>query len=282
MKFGRNWVTKKEWLEEYLQHAEEYNNNLEEKKIALPAETLIKMGKPPENLPAQEPSSFLTFVKEKLKSPVLRLGFVAALVFVLLTAGITFGKDSFKYVYNELDPFVHQLSQDSNYAESFKNVLADVSPLVQEINQKFDKGASAAISNFQFPISNLDENISLSRDALGIAGDIIIEKSVGIVSDGIFSIGQSFENVGYPIVDESEAIFSTFASFGSSVRNAFYNGISQLADFGVTIKKIPQQVSESYFAANDFVEQKLGRLAKGPKLAQIIPLAFLGQEIPET
>ncbi|MDO8743418.1 MAG: hypothetical protein Q7J30_02620, partial [Candidatus Azambacteria bacterium] len=29
VKFGRNWVTKKEWLEEYLKKVEEYNNHLQ-------------------------------------------------------------------------------------------------------------------------------------------------------------------------------------------------------------------------------------------------------------
>ncbi len=39
LKFGRNWITKKEWLEEYLKKAEEYNNGLNHK----PKEEALRM-----------------------------------------------------------------------------------------------------------------------------------------------------------------------------------------------------------------------------------------------
>ena len=83
-KFGRNWVTKKEWLEEYLKKVEEYNNKNHLKK---PVSS-------PKNLPVE-------------KIPVLRFGFVTALVFVLLAAGITFGKGSFKNVYRDIESYTY-------------------------------------------------------------------------------------------------------------------------------------------------------------------------------
>jgi len=33
VKFGRNWVTKREWLEEYLKKVEEYNNQIAIKNL---------------------------------------------------------------------------------------------------------------------------------------------------------------------------------------------------------------------------------------------------------
>ncbi|PIZ87148.1 MAG: hypothetical protein COX92_01835, partial [Candidatus Nealsonbacteria bacterium CG_4_10_14_0_2_um_filter_40_15] len=200
MKFGRNWVTKKEWLDEYLKKTEEYNNNNNNHSLKL--DHAKKFISPPGNLPIE-------------KIPVLRFSFVTALVFILLTAGITFGKESFKNV--------------------FDDASGKLPLLVQGISQGFDRGTSVAISNFQFLISNLDENISLSRDALGIAGDIIIEKSVGIVSDGIFSIGQSFENVGYQSAD---------------IGNVF-------KDYGFWLSQQAGEIARGYNAANNFVEQKL-------------------------
>jgi len=73
VKIGRNWVTKKEWVKEYLKKVEEYENNLAVKKAATP----------PENLPVE-------------KSLKLRFGFVIVLVFVFLATGIVFGQQSFK------------------------------------------------------------------------------------------------------------------------------------------------------------------------------------------
>jgi hypothetical protein len=107
VKFGRNWVTKKEWLDEYLKKVEEYNNNLVNKK--LPTKKVVT---PPANLPIE-------------KIPVLRFGFVVALVFVLLIAGITFGKTSFQNVYNTASPLVKEFN------ENFDRGLAEVA---QEAN----------------------------------------------------------------------------------------------------------------------------------------------------
>ena len=93
VKFGRNWVTKKEWLEEYLKNVEEYNNNLITQKVVAP----------PRNLPIE-------------KIPVLRFGFVVALVFVLLAAGVVFGKESFKNVFETANPYVVEISQAGDFA----------------------------------------------------------------------------------------------------------------------------------------------------------------------
>jgi len=73
VKFGRNWVTKKEWLEEYLEKIKKNNNNNFEP---------YQIFAPPENLPIE-------------KLPVLRFGFVVALVFVVLIAGIFYSRESF-------------------------------------------------------------------------------------------------------------------------------------------------------------------------------------------
>ena len=231
MKFGRNWVTKKEWLDEYLKKTEEYNNNNNNHSLKL--DHAKKFISPPGNLPIE-------------KIPVLRFSFVTALVFILLTAGITFGKESFKNV--------------------FEDASGKLPLLVQGISQGFDRGTSVAISNFQFLISNLDENISLSRDALGIAGDIIIEKSVGIVSDGIFSIGQSFENVGYQSADIGN-VFKDYGFWlsqqaGEIARgyNAANNFVEQkLSNFAGNFKNIPQYFVQGYKNANNFIEDKLAQ-----------------------
>jgi len=84
VKFGRNWITKKEWLEEYLEKVEEYNNKNHLKKLV----------SPPKNLPVE-------------KIPVFRFGFVTALVFVLLVAGCFWGKESFKNVYRDIEPYTY-------------------------------------------------------------------------------------------------------------------------------------------------------------------------------
>jgi len=53
IKFGRNWVTKKEWIQEYLSGIESYENNLNGKKKVKREEKKpdARLANPPKNLP---------------------------------------------------------------------------------------------------------------------------------------------------------------------------------------------------------------------------------------
>ncbi|MDI6591429.1 MAG: hypothetical protein QME61_00580, partial [Patescibacteria group bacterium] len=113
VKFGRNWVTKKEWLEEYLKKVGEYN--------------LIV-----QNVKRVEPPKEIEKVIEK--KPIFRpigLGLMVALVFILLIAGIVFGKENFKNVYLDLKPYLTKISQAGNLKAS---------SLLKEIGENFDRG----------------------------------------------------------------------------------------------------------------------------------------------
>ena len=120
IKLGRNWVTKKIWLEEYLTGVKDYNNNLKnnhKKKIEVveirespPAGDLSKgekepqevkvINKVPKNLPIGyvelipvQPFSFRLkeFFKKAKVSPAFHFGFVWTIVFVLIITGTVSG-----------------------------------------------------------------------------------------------------------------------------------------------------------------------------------------------
>jgi len=109
-KLGRNWVTKKAWLEEYLSGVVEYNNNLKnnhKKKINVvkakkeeETQEVKAINKVPRNLPygyveliPVQPFSFRLkeFLKKAAVSPAFHFGFVWTIVFVLIIAGTVFG-----------------------------------------------------------------------------------------------------------------------------------------------------------------------------------------------
>jgi len=102
MKFGRNWVTKKEWLDEYLKKTEEYNNN---NNHSLKFNHAKKLFSPPANLPIAS-TPIIGIFKSQWKSLV-----VISVGVVLLTAGGVFGKESFENVFQDLDPIVREISQ---------------------------------------------------------------------------------------------------------------------------------------------------------------------------
>jgi len=101
VKFGRNWVTKKEWLEEYLKRNK-------------------KLIQPPENLPIE-------------KTPVLRFGFVFSLVLALAIFSFALGKDSLKATFQELEPQISKINQP---VEDF---LADCAQSISMVAQEIAK-----------------------------------------------------------------------------------------------------------------------------------------------
>jgi len=106
IKFGRNWVTKKQWVEEYLSGTESYKNNLNDKKKVKKEKKRVESGTrlvgPPKNLPVGDfqlspvsPLSFRAseFLKKEftkaIASPVIRTGLAVVLILFLqnLTKG---------------------------------------------------------------------------------------------------------------------------------------------------------------------------------------------------
>ena len=71
VKFGRNWVTKKEWLDEYLQKVEEYNN------------FKIKQVSPPKNLPVESLTSINFFQPQFVVAIVLAVAFLFTGLFLI-------------------------------------------------------------------------------------------------------------------------------------------------------------------------------------------------------
>lgn len=217
VKFGRNWVTKEEWLKEYLEKVEEYNNNKNH---------FQKFVSPPKNLPIE-------------KTPVLRFGFVTALVFVLLVAGCVFGKTSFQNVFETANPYVIEISQASDLAakeifEDTKSSYAQIPPLVQEFNKGFNKG-----------MAEIFKNISPYAYLIGGAGDIIVGNTIEVLAEAIFDIPQSFA----PVSLTTASIGDTFKEYGQWLT------VNITKWFSSQIKEIVQ----NYLTANDFIEKKISQ-----------------------
>ena len=126
IKFGRNWVTRKEWLKEYLEKVGEYNDKIKSPKFIAP----------PENLPIEEVSNFQDFVSQRLKTPALRLGFLIVLVFISLTVTIMFDKESFRNVFEDISPFMYIIGRagDIIVEESFGAITGTIISSVESFS----------------------------------------------------------------------------------------------------------------------------------------------------
>jgi len=287
VKFGRNWVTKKEWLEEYLGKVEEYNNNLKIKKIALP----------PKNLPVE-------------KTPVLRFRFVTALVFVLLAASCVFGKTSFQNVFETANPYVVKISQATDFAakeiidegyafistfasfgssifEDAKNSYAQIPPLVrpvkdfvvdttteisvsisnevQEFNENFNFHfitlASEFNEGFNKGMAEIFKNVSSYTYIVGGAGDIIIENTIKVAVDTVSDIPQSLSRTELALVGGFATVSGNVSQIVGNVSLAAASIGDVFQEYGQWIGKIfgeiPRSLTRSYINTNDFLEKEI-------------------------
>ncbi|PIR72196.1 MAG: hypothetical protein COU42_02120 [Candidatus Nealsonbacteria bacterium CG10_big_fil_rev_8_21_14_0_10_36_24] len=155
VKFGRNWVTKKEWLDTYMASAENYKNNIKNngKKLKKLREVkaIRKEVFPPKNLPVGNVVS--EFFQTYFQKPNFHFGFALAMVLVLMIAAVgLLGKDSLKTVTDDVANVMlvaeSKISEDEIYSAAvydtagvFKNYFKWIiqNPVVKiiEKNVKF-------------------------------------------------------------------------------------------------------------------------------------------------
>ncbi|MFH1714134.1 MAG: hypothetical protein ABH831_00880 [Candidatus Nealsonbacteria bacterium] len=242
VKFGRNWVTKKDWLFEYLKNVEKYNNlNNNHKEIKKEKAVFKKNVQPPNNLPIEKKLNRI------ILSPNLRFAVSVATIFILFFSSGVFGMPSFKNVFQELDPLVTEfsLATDSIFTESnqfYKDMLEEASPLVTEFNKNFDRGVASLNKNPKIfskeadrQVRNLGNSISYTVYIVGLAGDIVVKEASNSIVDNFDSISEQTVNIG-----------EAFAEYGRW-----------------TLKKISQSkdnLSEGYIVASDFLKNNFKKV----------------------
>jgi len=219
VKIGRNWITKKEWVKEYIERMKEYNNNLKEKKLA----------EPPENLPVEEKPSVRITSQQTV--PKIRFGFSFALVLALLITGIAFGKESFKSIFNDLDPYVKEINQAGDIiVESTAKILSET---ISDIPHSF----------------------------INISGTI--DNTFSIIAEKVLKPGQELAAISSP--DVLKSTFNIFKEYGQWLKQTFKSGyltlnyfieekldnaarivLNGLKSFAQGIRKIPQVVTKLF------------------------------------
>ena len=205
VKIGRNWLTKKEWVKEYVERVEEYNNNFRVKKLAPPAFVKTTTGKPPENLPIEE--------IVRVRPVQLRPALAIALVFVLLIAGGVLGKTSFQNVFKNVSPFVQEFKED--FDRNIISTAKEIENLAKNVSSYYAAGSRksfqflAAISSPDVLKSTLNtfkefgiwvnENIKSSAFALQTSADRQISniKSIYLAANDFVErkISQGFKTI---------------------------------------------------------------------------------------
>jgi len=213
IKIGRNWITTKEWVEEYLKKVEEYNNNFK----------ISKTVAPPENLPvAEEPFAELLFPKVDEKFPLskIRFGFALTLIFVFIVAGAVFGKDSIKSVFEDIDSYVTAINQSAD--KGIVKSWTGINNAVQEVGQTGDFVLKGVAKSFEESFVTVSEDISQFSEDLSRFGGKAISTTGEVASFGLAGINQLTE-VGQRT---SASIFDSIKGIGQGIAEGI-KGIGQ-------------------------------------------------------
>jgi hypothetical protein len=106
VKLGRNWVTTKEWLKEYLEKVEQYQQLIDNQGTKNDKQVLFHS--PPGNLPVRHG------LELNINWGALGSSFVAVLIFALFMSAGVFGKDRLLQTYRDAITHVENVSQNIN------------------------------------------------------------------------------------------------------------------------------------------------------------------------
>ncbi|HEB13579.1 MAG TPA: hypothetical protein ENI13_01215, partial [candidate division CPR3 bacterium] len=144
-KIGRNWVTTREWLQEYVESVEEYKNGNEEAKKVAPQPRRVEPTSPP---PFE--TEFKEIIKKPIRFPSFKLVGVVALLFLFVFTGV-FGKEGIIPLIKKIDEEVQQFSQraddlviaalDFDYTTALKQTAAAAAGGAKTIGEGFVYGA---------------------------------------------------------------------------------------------------------------------------------------------
>ena len=232
IKFGRNWVTKKEWLNEYLRGIQEYNNSFAKKK---------KVVAPPKNLPIEEQLKKdvidldewvgldFDFDFRKLRKVLkpelqMRFGFVVIFTLILIVSNFVFGQESFKSVYQDVSIFV-----GGSLNKKVDEVLVDMSKGAQEVVQGTN--------------NNIDRKVI---EIVGISKRVLRNISDGAVNlKGFVSeISEAYNYFFYEFLDKKVV----------DVRKETCNMVSKSTQ---VVVKFIFKGRDNYIAADNFVDNKI-------------------------
>ena len=242
VKIGRNWITKKEWVKEYVERIEEYNNNNlhTEKFVALP-----------KNLPVKPLSRQWSFFQ--IRQP--RFALIVGLAFVLLTAGIVSGKESLRNVYQDLEPYTYIIGQAGDIiAESTAKLLSET------------------ISDIPHSITNVSEAVD---NTFSMMAEKVLKPGQELAAisspDVLKSTLDTFKEYGNWISETFKSGYLTINNFTKEkLDNASRTVFSGLKSFTQGIKEIPQTLVSGLFKKEIVIEKPEEEFAKKEEMEELL------------
>ncbi|MBZ9572969.1 hypothetical protein KJA17_02210 [Patescibacteria group bacterium] len=272
IKIGRNWVTTKEWIDEYLEKANNYKNQIAERK----AKKIIKPIPP-------FPPTFQPVPRARSRA------LVWALIFVLASVGTLFASPYFspllKSVANSIKDGATEVITDIRVASAgasatLSKFTSDIEEGVVEVGDSVSENLSDFTTDISTGASLMVEKFSnklAQRFIAGISGISDIPKelkyylSQDIKALKVFSkktiLGISYRikdfwnNLTYGPEGISENIIKGIRNIGKSVRYKTGQSVQLMIEgvqgFGEELKKVGQEFSYSFKKGYQYITRTI-------------------------
>jgi hypothetical protein len=286
IKLGRNWVTTKDWLDDYAQRATEYNNvngngKTKEKKASFP----------PEDLPIGE----LQFRKAGFKDRFYELRFnlkpeiqnirpalVAALAISLIMAGGIFGKGSLTQVYDDSSPIVKKVQ--GNFQEGLSVVDAKIDQKLLAVDSKLadygsllNSAGLAAVERVAGQTISVEGQQVTVRATLAGAAEIWHGYSEWI-SGELLAFWGDIKNstVGRTYITLNNSIEEGLARDFNSIKTFYVSANKETEEF---LFPLCRGIAQGYSRANDTVVEAIRGMGQGIKNSYVSVNNFLDEKI---
>ncbi|MBU1045568.1 hypothetical protein KJ616_00405, partial [Patescibacteria group bacterium] len=270
VKLGRNWATKREWLEEYLVTAQDYRQELNRKiennivrhiegpvAVALKETELIQPTKKQTRENKKKSASKIlrsdspAIVFGRPKQPALRLGIVVALAFFVLASSLAFGQGGIQGVVNDVKTAFTDLGQKSklvldSIADDLKNggvagigLVLDFSlPLVSD-----ETGGGSALAGATYRTTVWQETAHVFSSYFEWLGD----KLGGIFVARPKTVSWGEDNNRISIIEAKIDSISQFLEQGNYTGDSIASlreDIDYLKEHGVITKEVIKEIQQ--------------------------------------
>jgi len=275
VKFGRNWVTKKEWLDEYLLEIKEYNDvlNKAKKTVAPPRDLPIEKGLLKEPISLDEWAGLdLDFDFNKFKKALrpamqIRFGLVVVFTTTLLVTNLVFGQESLQSVYDQTSAFV------GSTLDSAQLVVADINKGVDDVLVDMSKGAQEVSDNVNRKTLEINEDIISYGDQLYRLATIEIPETMASLGRVVLDITETYNtadkfvddkiietyNAADKFVDDKimDAGRKTYDITSKSAQKVMGFVNNTLSSINKSVKSFASEVKDGYAIADNFVDNKI-------------------------
>jgi len=221
IKIGKIWVTKREWVEEYIRKYRGIETLKPKIEFARP-ETKFEILKT--KFQTLKDTIFKTLSSFRFELPKLKTEFLLALTFVLFFVSFVFAKDSLQFVAKEIVSAFNEFGQD--FAIGAKSTISSLNSQLAKTGKNFKHVFSLAKEGAEELIENLGDALFQTSQKINFGVAAIGETT----QKGLASVSEFFKEYFQWLGENFLAAGKKIKNFGLGIKESIAGGIKGVGE----------------------------------------------------